>query len=188
MRASLFILFVVGPSADLIMPTDAGIESASTVFEEIDKPIVQMAMARSDDGAAIAVLELLPLPESSDQQSTDYALRFRSAWIDRTTNRHLNDDAIENVRMFAFAGGRRMYSEWACATGQDTSVGEKVVALLPQVVTTYPERLLLRGSINERRRYGYDVARRCDRNELAAARSSFDRYHSEVSKLVGKTQ
>jgi hypothetical protein len=159
-------------------------ESKAGAIRAVDKAAVDAAMKRAEEGATDEELDTLPLPELP-YVATGYALTFKSAWKNRSGSFHVNADDISDVRTFAWVGGWRYYSEWACRTGQERAVAEKVVNLLPRVVNTYVLRLLVGQFIEERRYEGYDRIRKCDRQKLKAERARFDQLYVAVSKLAG---
>jgi hypothetical protein len=158
-------------------------ENTTGTINAVDKALVDAAMKRAEEGATDEELDRLRAPELP-YQVTDYALSFPSAWRNKSAGFERNGDAISDVQTFAMVGGWRYYSEWACGSGQERSVAEKVVEVLPRVVNTYLFRLLMRQFILERNFEGYHRTRKCDAHKLQAERSRFDQLYAAVSKLA----
>lgn len=162
---------------------DTALETEQDAMELVDKTVIEAAMKRSDEGASRLELDRLPLPAFVYFHTLDRALSFRSAWSSQAVASQQNEKAIQTVQFFAFDGAHLNYAEWACETGRETGVAREFVDLISKIVTTYPERLLLKRFAQERSRIGYQVERRCQLDELKNLRRSYEKFRSEMQAL-----
>ena len=166
---------------------DVTAESEWDTIKLADKTVLEAAMKRSEEGASPMELDRLPLPAFVYFHTIDRALSFRSAWTSQSAVFPRNEKAIQTLQFFAFDGASLYYLEWACKTGRETNVAKEFVDLVPKVVTTYPEKLLLKRFTQERDRIGYNLERRCKLDELAKLRLSYQKLRNEAHILSSGT-
>lgn len=155
---------------------DAVAQISDTEIEErmrVDRLTVENAMRQVDLSADPDLGEQLPQPSSVGSDDIMTALHHRSAWRRLDRDDHTDDEYKSAVAAFAFHGGRLYYREWSCETGGELAIASQAADLYQRLVTVYPERLMLRAFIAERRLLGYPSEKRCDYDALERSRRAY---------------
>lgn len=187
MRHSLFLGTIAAFAimmAGVAKAEETSDDNEWAAIKAADKTVVEAAMSRSEAGASKRELDRLPLPGFVHFHTLERALSFPSAWSTPSVSLHREPERNSKLQWTAFYGAWLYYYEWACETGAERKVAEWFGALLPQVVTTYPERLLIKFFIQERGRLGYDLERRCEPAELSRLRGKYQELRNEWERLA----
>jgi hypothetical protein len=127
--------------------------------------------------------EQLPLPTFIGYREILAALDYPSAWRDSARGHDEDQEAKDALADFVLRGSFLYYGEWSCGTGAENTIAKQTIDLLPQVVTEYPERLLLIYFIKNRRLLGYSGHKDCDFDGLDNTRARYQRAVKAILEL-----
>jgi len=105
-----------------------------------------------------------------------------AAWEDPARRR--SDQAIlDGLLVWSMEAGHLSYHEWACRTGQESTVFVENLVEVRRIFTDYVERLMTRNFYQFRQAMGYGVRRECSMSDLRRSRANLARYSQLVSRL-----
>lgn len=139
----------------------------------VDRLTVENAMAQLNGSADPGLGERLPQPLSVGHDDILIALKYRSAWTSDDRSGEAYARYKNEIAHLAINGGRLYYFEWACRTGGETAIAHQALALYSKLVTSYPEKLMLRAFLSERSIFGYPSIKDCDYELLEQSRRRY---------------
>lgn len=134
----------------------------------VDNAMRQIALS-NDPGLA----NKLPLPEYSGLDAMTAALRHPNAWEKYSKSHHDNEELIEAMTGISMTTGTLLYYEWGCDTGRMKAVAGQYIDIVDNLVTAYPERIMLQNAIGIRNMMGYPQSKSCNREILTRDRADF---------------
>ena len=167
---------------------EAAAESASdaqalVLTRQLNVQTIDNAMRQLARSPNLNLGDQLLLPNFSGLEEFRTALRHDNAWQPRYIRLKSNTDAADLLSYLSTTGGELFYQEWSCKTGAHSALAKQYIDLLPQIVTTYPERMLLKSYMDERELLGFDPNRVCDQARLYSMRAEYQRVIAKVLDL-----
>lgn len=157
-------------------------QSKRIALQTVDNAMRQLALSESPNLA-----DQLALPEYTGVDEITTALSHKNAWKNGYQNHAEDPDVANLLANFAYNGGTLSYLEWSCHTGAETAIAKQYIDLIPRLVTTYPERLLLRTFGGHRELLGFGFTKNCDSEWLQKERAEYQSIVSRVLKLLART-
>ncbi|AXK43709.1 hypothetical protein [Erythrobacter aureus] len=138
-----------------------------------EKAVVDNAMRQLSLSSDPSMANKLPLPEFTGLDAMRAVLRHSNAWEKYSGSYHDNEDLIEAMTGISMTTGTLLYYEWSCDTGRMEAVAGQYIDIVDNLVTTYPERIMLKNSIGIRDMMGYPRSKSCNRDALSKDRADF---------------